>query len=56
MAANDNKSFLNYLNKLVDEYNNSNHCSIGKKTMNVSMNVELINQRFKQRKNSWKSL
>ena len=31
MAADDSKSYLFYLNKLVDEYNNSYHYSIGKK-------------------------
>ena len=31
MACNDNKSYLGYLNKLVDEYNNTYHHSIGKK-------------------------
>ena len=31
MKANDSKSYLGYLNKLVDEYNNIYHCSISKK-------------------------
>ena len=31
MAANNSKPNLGYLNKLVDEYNNTYHCSIGKK-------------------------
>ena len=31
MTPNDSKSYLGYLNKLVDEYNNGYHCSIGKK-------------------------
>ena len=30
MTANDNKSYPIYLNNLVDEYNNTYHCSIGK--------------------------
>ena len=30
MTANDNKSYPVYLNNLVDEYNNTYHCSIGK--------------------------
>ena len=30
MTANESKSYLGYLNKLVDEYNNTNHRSIGK--------------------------
>ena len=32
MKAIDSKSYLGYLNKLVDEYNNSYHCSISKKS------------------------
>ena len=31
LTANNNKSYLGYLNKLVDEYNNTYHCSISKK-------------------------
>ena len=31
MRANDKKSHLSYLNKLVDQYNNTHHNSIGKK-------------------------
>ena len=31
MAANNSKSYLPYLNKLVDQYNNTYHHSIGKK-------------------------
>ena len=31
MKANDSTSYLGYLNKLVDEYNNSHHRSIGEK-------------------------
>ena len=31
MTAKDSTSYLGYLNKLVDEYNNTNHHSIGKK-------------------------
>ena len=30
MIANDNKSYLGYLNKLVDEYNSTYHHSISK--------------------------
>ena len=33
MTANDSKSYLGYLNKFVDEYNNSYHHSIGKKSI-----------------------
>ena len=32
MTANDNKSHLSYFNKLVDQYNNTYHDSINKKT------------------------
>ena len=35
MRDNDNKSYLSYLNKLVDQCNNTYHCSIGKKSINV---------------------
>ena len=31
MTGNDSKSFLSYLNELVDKYNNTYHCSISKK-------------------------
>ena len=31
MTANDGKSYLTYLNKLVDQYNNTYHHSINKK-------------------------
>ena len=35
MTANDNKSDLGYLNKVVDEYNNTYHHSIGKNPINA---------------------
>ena len=35
MTANDNKSYVSYLNRLVDEYNNSYHRSIGKKPVDA---------------------
>ena len=35
MTADDGKSYLGYLNKLMDEYNNTYHCSIGKKPVEV---------------------
>ena len=31
MTANDSKSYLHYLNKVVDKYKNTYHSSIGKK-------------------------
>ena len=36
MTANDSKSYLSYLNKLIDEYNNSYHRSIGKKPIGIN--------------------
>ena len=35
MTANDSKSYLSYLNKLVDQYNNTYHHSINKKPTNA---------------------
>ena len=35
MAANDRKSYLSYLNKLVDQYNNAYRHSINKKGINA---------------------
>ena len=35
MRANDNKSYLSYLNKLVDQYYNTYHRSINKKPINA---------------------
>ena len=35
MATNDGKSYLSYLNKLVDQYNNTYHHSINKKSINA---------------------
>ena len=34
MTANDSKSYLSYLNKLVDQYNNTYHCSFNKNPIN----------------------
>ena len=36
MKYKDSKSCLGYLNKLVDEYNNTYHCSIGKKSVDAN--------------------
>ena len=36
MAANDSKSYLSYLNKLVDQSNNTYHHSISKKPINTN--------------------
>ena len=35
MIANDSKSYLSYLNKLVGQYNNTYHHSINKKPINA---------------------
>ena len=35
MTVNNRKSYLDYLNKLVDEYDNSYHHSFGKKLINA---------------------
>ena len=35
MTADDSKSYLTYLNKLVDQYNNTYHHSIDKKSINA---------------------
>ena len=35
MTANDSKSYLGYLNKLVDQCNNTYHCSIDKKPVDA---------------------
>ena len=35
MIANDSKSYLNYLNKLVDQYNNTYHHTVKKKPINT---------------------
>ena len=34
MTANDSKSYLIYLNKLIDQYNNAYHHSVNKKSIN----------------------
>ena len=35
MTANDRKSYLSYLNKLVDQYNNNYHYSVNEKSINT---------------------
>ena len=35
MTANDRKSYLSYLNKLLDQYNNTYHHSISEKPFNT---------------------
>ena len=35
MTANDSKSYIGYLNKLVEEYRNSYHSSVGKKSIHA---------------------
>ena len=39
MTANDNKSYLPYLNKLVDHYKNTYHHSINKRPINADYSV-----------------
>ena len=39
MAANNSKSYLAYLNKLFDQYNNTYHHSIDKKPINADYSV-----------------
>ena len=39
MTANDSKSYLPYLNKLVDQYNNTYHHFINKKPINADYSV-----------------
>ena len=39
MTANDSKSYLSCLNKLVDQYNNTYHHSIGKKRIHADYSV-----------------
>ena len=36
MTANDSKSYLSYLNKLVDQSNNTYHHSVSKKPINTN--------------------
>ena len=43
MIANDGKSYLPYLNKLVDQYNNTYHCSINKKPINADYSTSTEN-------------
>ena len=40
MTANDNKSYLSYVNKLVDQYSNTCH-SIGKNPVNSVLTKKL---------------
>ena len=41
MTANDSQSYLGYLNISVDEYINTHHCSIGKKSGLLSITIFL---------------
>ena len=43
MTVNDSKSYLPYLNKLVDQYNNTYHHSINKKPINANYSTSTIN-------------
>ena len=52
MTANDSKSYLPYLNKIVDQYSNTYHHSIHKKPTNAhySASTENIESNFKASK------
>ena len=52
MTANDSKSFLSYLNKLVGQYNNTYHHSINKNPINAGNSdlTEKINMNLKTTK------
>ena len=39
MTADDSKFYLGYLNKLVDEYNHTYHCSIDKKPIHADFSA-----------------
>ena len=52
MKANDSKSDLAYLNKLVDQYNNTYHHSIGKKAINADYSA-LTENNWDQSESSW---
>ena len=41
MTANDNKSYLSCLNKLVNQYNNTYHHSVNKNTINTDCSILL---------------
>ena len=43
MTANDSKSYLSYLNKLVDQYNNTYHHSTNKKPINADYSASTEN-------------
>ena len=50
MTVNDSKSYLPYLNKLVDQYNNTYHHSINKKPIKgtfIQIEKALINDRLR---------
>ena len=42
MTANNSKSYLPYLNKLVDQHNNTYDQSINGKPVNADLNLKLI--------------
>ena len=52
MKANDSKSDLAYLNKVVDQYNNTYHHSIGKKAINADYSA-LTENNWDQSESSW---
>ena len=42
MTANDNKSYLPYLNKLVDQYNKTYHHFVHKKLLNADYSASTV--------------
>ena len=48
MTANDSKSYLSYLNKVLDQYNNTYYSSIGENPLNahISALTEKIERNF----------
>ena len=46
MTADDSKSYLSYLNKIVDQYNNTYHHSINKKPINADYSDSTENNQF----------
>ena len=46
MTANDSKSYVSYVNKLVDQYNNTYHYSMDKKPINADYSA--LTERIKR--------
>ena len=52
MTANDSKSYLAYLTKLVDQYNNTFHHSINQKPINADHSALTRKKKKKKKKRS----